>query len=376
MFKATVNEQVGIVKSTVEQSTSPLTTNLKYPWEATSSEDGPINTFSETAKDAISGAVTKAQNNAEAMKNSLSSPWTSAGQAVNTFSTTVSTALDAAMRKIDEYVKKLNTAQGIETPNYTSTGDNGNDNGNVNFVVRDLGAQNSNSNVPNSAVKDLQTILNTTFKAGIDADGYWGPITEAALRNAQTMLKRSYPNIGVSVNGKYDEKTKAAMDAYINHQITNGRGLDTTVMHANLKKLPSVSAVGHYAKGTISTNRDEFAITDESWIGEEITLAAGKNGQLQYLKKGSAVLPSDIANNLVEWGKINPDMSSLLDGVQGMNVMTSVMNKPELNLEFGSLLHIDNCSNEVIPEVKKMVTEALENFSRQLNYSLRRVGAK
>ena len=378
LFKATVNEQVGIVKSTVEQSTSPLTTNLKYPWEATSSEDGPINTFSETAKDAISGAVTKAQNNAEAMKNSLSSPWTSAGQAVNTFSTTVSTALDAAMRKIDEYVKKLNEAKGIETPNYTGTSNNGSDNGNDNgnFVVRELGPKNNNSNAYNSAVRDLQTILNTTFKAGINADGYWGPITEAALQNAQTMLKRSFPNIGVSVNGKYDEKTKAAMDAYINHQITNGRGLDTTVMYANLKKLPNVSAVGHYAKGTISTKRDEFAITDESWIGEEITLAAGKNGQLQYLKKGSAVLPSDIASNLVEWGKINPDMSAFSNGLQGMNVMTSVLNKPELNLEFGSLLHIDNCSNEVIPEVKKMVTEALDKFSRQLNYSLRRVGAK
>ena len=126
----------------------------------------------------------------------------------------------------------------------------------------------------------------------------------------------------------------------------------------------------------MGTNRDDFAITDERWIGEEITLAAGKNGQLQYLKKGSAVLPSDIASNLVEWGKINPDMSAFSNGLQGMNVMTSVLNKPELNLEFGSLLHIDNCSNEVIPEVKKMVTEALDKFSRQLNYSLRRVGAK
>ena len=130
-----------------------------------------------------------------------------------------------------------------------------------------------------------------------------------------------------------------------------------------------------YAKGTMGTSHDQLAITDESWIGEEITLAAGKNGQLQYLKKGSAVMPADISANLVEWGKLNPDMMKVGGGAN-INMISSAVNKPELNFEFDSLVHVDNCSQDTLKDLEKMVDNKINQFSKQMNYAIKRIGGR
>ena len=125
----------------------------------------------------------------------------------------------------------------------------------------------------------------------------------------------------------------------------------------------------------MGTTHDEWTLTDESWIGEEITLAAGKNGQLQYLKKGSAVMPADISANLVEWGKINPSM--LNTGVSpNINMITNAINKPELNISFESLIKAENITEETLPAVKKLVMQELNRFTKELNYSLKAKGAR
>lgn len=130
-----------------------------------------------------------------------------------------------------------------------------------------------------------------------------------------------------------------------------------------------------YAKGTLGTTRDEFAITDESWIGEEITLAAGKNGQLQYLKKGSAVMPADISANLVEWGKLNPDMMSI-GGAPNLNMISNCVSKPEFNISFDSLVKAENITEETLPAVKKLVTQELNRFTKELNYAIKGKGGR
>lgn len=137
-------------------------------------------------------------------------------------------------------------------------------------------------------------------------------------------------------------------------------------------KSSSPANLPKFAKGTLGTTKDQFAITDESWIGEEITLAAGKNGQLQYLKKGSAVLPSEIAANLVEWGKLNPNMMSIGDMSGGIQLMSNYVNKPELNVSFDSLVHVDHCDQGTLKDLEKMVDNKIDQFSRQMNYAIKR----
>ena len=132
--------------------------------------------------------------------------------------------------------------------------------------------------------------------------------------------------------------------------------------------------VEEYAKGTLGIKKDQWAIDSEPQFGDELVLVPNK-GVLSYMRKGTSVIPSDLTENLIEWGKLNPDMTTLSNGVQNTNLMTNVINKPETNFEFDSLLHIDNCSNEAIPEVRKIVEEQLNKFARNLNYNLKRVGS-
>ena len=129
------------------------------------------------------------------------------------------------------------------------------------------------------------------------------------------------------------------------------------------------------SKGSLGTKTDGYHITDESWIGEEITLAAGKNGQLQYLKKGSAIMPADISANLVEWGKMNPNMMNL--GVApNVNMISNAVNKPEFNFAFDALVKAENITEETLPAVKKLVTQELNRFTKELNYALKGKGAR
>ena len=47
-------------------------------------------------------------------------------------------------------------------------------------------------------------------------------------------------------------------------------------------------------------------------------------------------------------------------------------NNMELNLEFGSLVHVDNCNQDAIPELQKMVRSEFDNMMKQVNNGLKR----
>ena len=179
-----------------------------------------------------------------------------------------------------------------------------------------------------------------------------------------------------TVDGKYTSNAKWALDTYFTTQITRlqsnndgssmiGQGIQYYTQLKN--KLP----VAFHAKGTLGTKKDEWAITDESWIGEEITLAAGKNGQLQYLKKGSAVMPADISANLVEWGKLDPNMMNMNTGAN-INMISNAIIQPNYEFNFDSLVHVDHCDEGTLKNLEKMVDTKINDFSRQLNYSIKK----
>lgn len=61
-----------------------------------------------------------------------------------------------------------------------------------------------------------------------------------------------------------------------------------------------------YRKGIKKVPQNQLALTDEA--GDELTLHANEKGNLQMLTKGSSVIPADITENLVKWGKVAPDL--------------------------------------------------------------------
>lgn len=123
-----------------------------------------------------------------------------------------------------------------------------------------------------------------------------------------------------------------------------------------------IYSVTKYAKGTTGTPRDQWAITDESWIGEEITLAAGKTGHLRGMMKGSAVLPSNISENLVEWGKLSPDEMNL------GGVVNNYVNAPTNDVDVANSLTIDGKRSNTqgvhdsIKETYELIEDTVKNI--------------
>jgi len=130
------------------------------------------------------------------------------------------------------------------------------------------------------------------------------------------------------------------------------------------------SDVKAYAKGTTGVSHDQLSIIDELGL-EEIVMHA-ENGKLAYLTKGSAVIPHDISENLMELGKLDP--SIILDRNKPKIGLPAEIHNTEIHIDnsVAELIHIDNCSTETLPDVKKIVNEALEKHTQKLNNSLKR----
>ncbi len=134
------------------------------------------------------------------------------------------------------------------------------------------------------------------------------------------------------------------------------------------------SKLNAYAKGTTGTPDDQFAIVDE--FGPELIMHANPaTGRLEYLTKGSGVIPADMTKNLMEWSQFTPDAMNLGSGVN-VNMINNAVNKPEFNLNVDNFLRCDNVSQDSLPELKQFVKTEMNNLIKQMNYSLKGKGAR
>lgn len=103
--------------------------------------------------------------------------------------------------RFDEYADAIarSLAQSVGV-NCNPGNSNGNGNGNG-----------SNGNTSNSIIRNIQSILNARYGAGLDVDGIWGPSSQKALiRALQTELNMNY-GAGLIVDGIFGPRTKAAI---------------------------------------------------------------------------------------------------------------------------------------------------------------------
>lgn len=304
--------------------------------------------------------------------NQLKSPWSAGTTAANTFVTNVKTAMGEVYKSVqsnvDNSVSKLSSLTSV-IQDTNARADNTTTNKTT--TTKPVKITDSNGGSINTDTERLQAILNKFFGAKLAIDGSYGPATTAAVKKMQktigdtqdglytavtyAKLKSYFANLGGSVSSWFNE-TGVYIPGGIKKRNLLGHG--STTVHLN-------------AKGTLGTKKDGWNITDESWIGEEITLAAGKNGQLQYLKKGSAVMPADISANLVEWGKLNPNMLNVGGGAN-INMINNAINKPEINLDIAEFLHVDKVDKDTMPELEKFVDKKMNELVRQLNYSIKK----
>lgn len=353
----------------VESMTGPLEEAIGAPYTSRSKDEkgNPLYDFSEYAKGMITKVIEDAEGKQDDMKDALDGGFEQAETSIQGWETIASGAVQnvidkftgengllAALNKTADRINSMPTYDGGYTDPTTSGNGSG---GNI---------YNSNPNpggnyITSDNVKHLQMILNQFFGANIAEDRTYGPDTKDAVEAMQTILREDSGSKSLPVNGEYNADTKTMMQTYLNK-----RNVGSWFREKGISIPPAI-----YAKGTMGTTRDQWAVTDESWIGEEITLAAGKNGQLQYLKKGSAVMPADISANLVEWGKLNPNMMNIGGGAN-LNMISNAVSKPEFNLSFEALVKAERIDENTLPEVKKFVQQEINTLVKQMNASIRK----
>jgi TP901 family phage tail tape measure protein len=75
-------------------------------------------------------------------------------------------------------------------------------------------------------------------------------------------------------------------------------------------RIGSTLKIPKYAKGTLGVGENQIARINE--LGDELVVRANGQGDFTSLTKGSGVIPSNLTKNLMEWGKMNPNMFSQL----------------------------------------------------------------
>ena len=330
-------------------------------------EDGAITAFANGVAAKLEGSWDSAQAAAsgyfdfltkEELGANFSETITGFGTQIQSLVTYWDNVKAAAEAAHAEQERKVTVGGNPNVGNETGSGNDSGDNGGNG----DNGGAKYNANVAN-----LQSLLNEVFGEKLSVDGKYGPSTTEAVKRLQT-------KIGVASDGKYGQGTSRALESYLKRMAQIAQSNDHPEAADLYKKYYRSVPSSMYAKGTLGTTKDQWAITDE--IGDELVLVPGPNGNLSFMRKGTSVIPADITANLVEWGKLSPDMLNITNPTAGVNMISNAVNKPELNITFDSLIKAEHITEETLPAVKKLVTQELNRFTKELNYALKGKGAR
>lgn len=312
---------------------------------------------------------------------SLISPWKEGENAIQAFSERFGLAMSATvdeLKKLElEFMKTMeeieksgstsvdtvkNNASGYQSAEYNSVKQegssgnayNGNNNSNAN--------SNSNSNSNNNSGDDDSR----SYPYG-RASETTGNIKKGAKGNKVKAIQYAlnqlgYGNSGTkSIDGIFGSGTASAVKAF---QRAVGISADGIVGNNTRAKFK----LKGYAKGTTSANKDQWALLDE--LGDELVIGA-KNGRITYLEKGTSVIPADLTANLMAWGELNPQ--SMLDQNRPVvNVPGITNNNIEVNMEFGSIVHIDTVTNDTLPNLTKTIEKEMDKYMKGLNSQIRK----
>ena len=345
-----------------EETNLPLTTELTNPWIKAKEAVG---TYSGDALDLMnqwmkSGGFFE-QFNASGTTN-LTYPWSAGAAATITFKNSVSSAMADIANSVRSNVSNITSYLGSVQSAYNA----------IISTAQRAKAEVESANAAASAGASYTGSASTSQSTSTTPSHVDDRILSKYKLTASQVLDLGYGPISLEeferLLKNYQIKYSAAYK-----QVANTRDIERSlkkVMYGEYVTGPL--AVRQYAKGTPGTKRDGFAITDESWIGEEITLAAGKNGQLQYLKKGSSVLPADISANLIEWGKLDPNMLDITNPTANINMITNAINKPEIIIDVENFLKVERVDKDTLPQLEAMMDKKIDTFAKQLNYSVKK----
>lgn len=156
------------------------------------------------------------------------------------------------------------------------------------------------------------------------------------------------------------------------------KGKTYTVQQINAKKQEAllkeinswvkISDLKGYAKGTTGVDKDQFAWLHE--LGEELVLHAGKDGKLAYMTKGTAVIPHDLTERLMD---LAVDPTTALEQSRPVISAPHIVNN-EINIDasIAEVIHIDSVNNDTLPNLEKVVNRQMDKYMRGINNQIRK----
>lgn len=238
---------------------------------------------------------------------------------------------------------------------------------------------------------DLQAEADRTARSLIDATNqqanntssatYTPPKPSSTPSTSSTPSKPAAPSVGSSVTVK-KSATNFSRDGGNGTRMQSWvPGTTFTVYQTNGSEVligrnggytgwVRLSDIEGYRLGVNGVKKNQLAITDEDGL-EELVLHAGINGKLQYLSKGSSVIPSDITENLMKLGQLDP-RQVLERNMPKIGAPYIVNNNIELNMSFGNMINIEHADKDSIPEIRDVVKAQLDSYMKGVNQSLKK----
>lgn len=377
MFNASVNSTIDQMYVRMQQTSSDFTAYLGAPYKNVTASGGPINTFSTKTESALTNAVDKAKRTANEMTTSNTKPWNDGVTAINTWSKSVENGYNKGIQKANEYYNAAMRANNVRTPSYYSGTSSGSSGGRSNSGKNSSSSNNNNTPKFNANdVKMLQQILLKVFGQNVNITGSYDLKTKNGVKNMQKKLQNSN-HYKSSVDGLYGIGTYNALVNYVNDNIKASRSKKKpSWFNGNavlfFQNRSSYIPRKMYAKGTLGTKKDQWAVTDEPQFGDELTLVPTKQGNLSYMRKGTSVVPAAITEELLKLADVGVDGLTMPKFDSGINIVTNAISKPEFNFNFDSMVHVDHCDEGTIKDLEKMVDTKINQFTRQMNYAIRK----
>ena len=401
LFQTSIEGVVESIKVTVNEATSPLTSDLQLPWETV--KDYAQNTFAPEVMYALQSVADDASGKKEQLTNDLITAFQEGVNNAEEFNQTVINALNDVISKSDEFAD-------VVPPNVTAPSDDPWNlwSNNIQSLIQDIINKANNAvdaiNEMNAAASNAQStanVINNT--SGRGNSGSSGKTTTSQSKSTQksTTNKKEeakkktkyYKYLKVNGDYYYECGSDASGKNYSGHYLKRSTKIPYTaklMASANEvlyykagSKMLAFSAFKHpvvyaksgyveeYAKGTLGTKQDQWAITDEPQYGDELVLIPNKNGNLSYMRKGTSVVPADLTKKIIDIAQ--SQTSELGNNLIKVSIPSVDVNN-NIELTFDTLLRVENATQETIPELKKLVQEQLDIFSRKLNYGIKRVG--
>lgn len=306
------------------------------------------------------------------VSSDLSSPWSAGSTAASAFKTSVSTVMSNVVSNISTNVK---TASDELSKLYQQIKDIEKMAAEVKVDVNEDPPYNPD---PPQSPTPTPTTPQKTLTPKVQK--YERPTEKRPTFKKVGDLWSGVGHTGVSIGKKsYNKALEIEGTDAIYYPYTNGNGYKGyirkgegyTVLSNGKMDIHSMKPLYQkYAKGTTGTTRDEWALTDEPQFGDELVLVPGKDGNLSFMRKGTGVVPADMTQKLFELAQI--PTSDLMNKNLTAIVPNITKNDFKNEFNFESLVHVDTVDSDTLPKLEKMVDKKIDDFSKALNYSLKR----